>query len=104
MGPRKGLNRANSMLCAECVLPSGGLEIGCLPVGGAHVSGPQCPLGAGSLESISLVVSAVLGESAREGVLEAPPRVFPFADSVVHPVTAACNLAGVTCPEPLGSS
>lgn len=68
MGPRKGLNRANSMLCAECVLPSGGLEIGCLPVGGAHVSGPQCPLGAGSLESISLVVSAVLGESAREGV------------------------------------
>lgn len=97
MGPRKGLNRANSMLCAECVLPSGGLEIGRVPVRGA-------PLGAGSLESISLVVSAVLGESAREGVLEAPPRVFPFADSVVHPVTAACNSAGVTCPEPLGSS
>lgn len=67
MGPRKGLNRANSMLCAECVLPSGGLEIGRLPVRGAHVSSPQCPLGAGSLESISLVVSARSGGVSQGG-------------------------------------
>ena len=100
MGPSKGLNCANSVVCAEYVLPPGRLEIGCLPGRGAHVSGPQCPLGAGSLESISLVVSAHSGGVSQGGGSGSSSTCF----SLCWFCGASCHCVGVTSPEPLGSS